>query len=219
MKVAVLTVTRDRFAYSQYCFAALREFAGCEYDHFVFDNGSQDYTPSWLEKHASEYAVLTLSDENVGLSQAFNFLLGYATEFSYDVIVKMDNDCQLVMPNTLRDVCGLAAKGNHLLSPRILGLRQPPQPQGEAMIDREPIILSQVGGIFMAAPAATYDEFRASEHSPSYGYEDVQLNAWVRERGGIVGYVERLEAWHYERVDEQEERYPDYQERKMRELA
>ena len=186
MKVAVLTLTRDRLAYTQHCFAKLREFAGCEYDHFVFDQGSGDGTMEWLRAYQRDPETTICiypSSMNIGISRAMNRTLEYVTSFArfwqyeYDVIVKFDNDCELTQPNTLRDVCQLALDGNAILSPRILGLINPPAPQGEFAISGEAIVdIPQIGGIFMAVPAWIYrDGFRYDETN---NLDDVQLCWW-----------------------------------------
>lgn len=222
MRVAVLTVTRDRRAYSVHCFNKLRENAGCEFDHFVFDNGSQDGTDQWLfgELQAGRIKGLVGVAENQGLSQGFNKLLDFIErkELTYDVIVKMDNDCEIVTPGTLRRTAELAAPG-YLLSPKILGLNHPPPTLRYGEIAGEPVeIVPNIGGIFMAAPAGVFRLWRAPEHA-LYSYEDVSLSNWWREQGGTTAYLVNYNAWHYERVDEQHEKYPAYQERKMMELA
>jgi hypothetical protein len=122
--------------------------------------------------------------------------------------------------NTLRDVAQLAHEGGALLSPRILGLNNPPQPTRELRIGDETILdVPQIGGIFLAAPAWVYDEFRYSESNPKFGGDDVEICAWFRRQGGTCGYVKRLEAWHYETTEGQRERFPDYWDRKLVEMA
>lgn len=224
MRVAVLTLARDRLDYTRHCFERLREHAGCDFDHYVWDNGSTDGTREWLDTQPL-HAVAS-SETNVGISGALNELLRIADREAaepfepYDVIVKFDNDCELVQPNTLRDVAALALQGNCLLSPRILGLQQPPQPRGKLRIGEEVILdVPQIGGIFLAAPGWVYDEFRYSEANPPWGLDDVEICAWFRAQGGTCGYVERLAAWHYlgtvgQRVDQ-----PAYFARKDREYA
>ncbi|HET6638590.1 MAG TPA: glycosyltransferase [Gemmatimonadota bacterium] len=221
MRVAVLSLTRDRLEYTQHTFAKLREFAGCEFDHYVLDQGSTDGTREWLEDEY-EPVVLLAKGTNVGISPGMNELLRYAVDLPdpFDVIVKFDNDCELTQPNTLRDVARLALEGGCLLSPRILGLQNPPQPTRELQINGEVILdVPQIGGIFLAAPAWVYDEFRYSESNPTYGGDDVEICAWFRSHGGTCGYVKRLEAWHYETTDGQRERFPDYFDRKLAEMA
>lgn len=211
MRVAVLTLTRDRLDYTKWCFAKLHEFAGCEFSHYVLDQASKDQSQSWLtrELHAGRIRRLILSRENLGIAAGMNKLLDLTRD--YDVIVKFDNDCELTQPGTLRDVCRLTLEGGALLSPRILGLNNPPVPTDELRIGDEIILdVPQIGGIFLAAPAWVYDEFRYSETGAPWGLDDVEICAWWRKRGGTVGYVKRLEAWHYETTSGQHAKYPDY---------
>lgn len=224
MKVAVLTLTRDRLAYTQHCFAKLREFAGCDLDHYVLDNGSRDGTFEWLCEWRPNLACAFQSEhENIGISRGMNELISYLCDYTdtpdYDVIVKFDNDCELTQPNTLRDVCQLALDGNAILSPRILGLINPPAPQGEFAIGGEAIVdIPQIGGIFMAVPAWIYrDGFRYDETN---NLDDVQLCWWYRgTHNGRCGYVQRLEAWHYETTRGQYARFPDYYRRQSAEYG
>jgi hypothetical protein len=98
-----------------------------------------------------------------------------------------------------------------LLSPRILGLNNPPPVTRELRIGNETILdIPQIGGIFLAAPAWVYDEFSYSEDVPPWGVDDVEICAWFRRQGGTCGYVKRLEAWHYEGTSGQHQKYPDY---------
>jgi len=215
MRVAVLTLTRDRLEYTQHCFAALRTHAGCDYDHFVLDQGSADGTPRWLANGV--YTGLSLRRDNIGISRGMNELLDLAGG-GYDVIVKFDNDCELTMPNTLRDVAALTLEGNALLSPRILGLNNPPSLNGMFLIGEEAIMdIPQIGGIFLAAPAAIYEEYRYPEAGPKWGMDDAHICSWWRSRGGRCGYVGRLSSNHYETTNGQHERYPEYFERTLAE--
>ena len=217
MNAAVFTLTRDRLEYTQHCFARLTENAGCEYDHYVLDQGSTDGTPDWLMGQKLRH--VSLLDENVGINAGMNQLLEAAIPRGYDVIVKMDNDCELREPGTVRVCAELALEGNAILSPRILGLQNTPAAQGHFQIGDELIIdIPQIGGIFMAVPASLFDGFRYDERRLLF--DDVDLCWWFRrERGGRCGYVSSLEAWHYETTDGQRARYPTYFARKMKEYA
>ncbi len=217
LAIAVLSLTRDRLEYTRHCFASLHEHAAIEFDHYILDQASEDGTQGWLEEY--DPFALVLSPENIGIDRGLNTLLDHANEMDdYDVIVKFDNDCELTQPNTLRDVATLALEGGCILSPRILGLRQPPRPFRELTIGDEVIEdVPQIGGIFMAVPAWAYDEFRYDETKMIY--DDVDICAWWRQRGGTCGYIKRLEAWHYETTDGQHERYPSYFERKLAEMG
>ena len=73
MNIAVLSLTRDRLPYTQHCFATLRENAGCEYDHYVLDQGSTDGTGDWLRDHMDIAPVILM--ENIGINRALNLML------------------------------------------------------------------------------------------------------------------------------------------------
>ena len=213
MNIAVLTLTRDRLAYTKHCFAKLRENAGIDFDHYVLDQGSVDGTMEWL---LHEYDAELVVDEgrNIGICKGLNKLLDIAVlTDDYDVVVKIDNDCELVQPDTLRDVCQLVEDGGCILSPRILGLQNPPAAIRELRIGDETILdIPQIGSIFMAVPAWVYDEFRYDESQMLF--DDVQICHWWRSKGGTCGYVDRLEAWHYLSTDGQRADDPGYFVRK-----
>jgi GT2 family glycosyltransferase len=213
VRVAVLSLTRDRLAYSQHCFATLHKNAGTPFDHYVLDQGSQDGTPIWLIEQ--DLAGLVLERENIGINRGMNQLLDKLQD-GYDVIVKFDNDCELLQPNTLRDVASLVLSGNCFLSPRILGLNNPPPVWGEFTIDREAIMeIPQIGGIFLAVPAKVYETFRYNE--AALLDDDVTICWWFRGQGGRCGYVKRLSANHYETTNGQHTRYPEYFQRTLAE--
>lgn len=201
MKVAVLTLTRDRLAYTRHCFERLQELAGCEFDHYVLDQGSTDGTREWLSE-TYRHKVLICHGENVGIHRGLNELLNCAEHLGgdYDVVVKFDNDCELLQPGTLRDVAAAALDSDWLLSPRIEGLRNPPAAIALGRVGGEQVIETAIiGGIFLAAPATIFTEhgYRFAEDGPLWGEDDSRLCAWWRAQGHHVGYVERLSANHY----------------------
>jgi len=215
MRVAVLTLTRDRLDYTKHCFDKLLRFSGCGYDHYVLDQGSRDGTYEWLQRE-SDVKWIVRSYNNVGINRGMNVLLEATWGNDYDVIVKVDNDCELTQPNTLRDICELVHEHKVLLSPRILGLNNPPAAWGEYELDGETIIdIPQIGGIFIAAPADIYQTFRYDESRLLD--DDVELCWWYRGQGGRCGYVKRLKANHYETTSGQHARYPDYFQRTLAE--
>jgi GT2 family glycosyltransferase len=65
VRIAVVTLTRDRLEYTKHCFETLRVNAGCDYDHFVLDQGSGDGTAEWLIRQ-DDLEVVPLA-ENVGI--------------------------------------------------------------------------------------------------------------------------------------------------------
>lgn len=219
MNVAVLTLTRDRLDYTKHCFAALRENAGCAFDHYVLDNGSGDDTVAHL---TSEYRPHTLipQPDNIGIARGLNMLLDHVNLLDYDVVVHFDNDCELTQPNALRDLAQAVVDTNWILSPRILGLNHPPQPTRQVTCaGHELLDIPQIGGICLAAPAWWYDDYRYPEDLPKWGHDDAHICAAYRHEGGACGYVKRLEANHYETSNGQAERYPDYWARKLDEMG
>lgn len=222
MRVAVLSATRDRLAYTKHCFQTLRENAGCAYDHYVYDNASADGTAAWIEdEYLPHYAYLGV--DNVGVSRAMNTLLDVACQHRYDVYVKFDNDCELLVPGTLSYACEtVTARPDWILSPRILGLNAPPQVNWVTDVAGARVgEVGQIGGIFMAVPGVVFNErgYRHDPGNPTWGMDDVALSGWFRADGGHLGYLLDYEANHYETTDGQIARYPDYWERKKVEMG
>lgn len=220
--IAVLSVTRDRLAYTKHCFGVLKELAGCPYDHYVFDNGSKDGTQEWLHDNAGRFAWTILNDENIGVSRAMNALLEEAS--GYDVYVKFDNDLELTVGGTLK----VAAQLVHdhpkwILSPKIEGLDSPPGTSQIIDLDGNRVgVLGQIGGIFMAVPGWVFnDGYRYDEGNPVWGMDDVTLGAWFKGKGGSLGYLMDMPANHYKTTRGQwaDEEQTAYYERKEREFG
>jgi glycosyltransferase involved in cell wall biosynthesis len=192
--------------YTKHCFGTLLENAGCDFDWWVTDNGSSDGTVDWLLENTD--ATVTAYSENAGISPALNAMLDDICETAdYDVIVKVDNDCELLTPNTLRDICERVVENNAILSPHIRGLRSTPQPVGR--ID-DVSVTPVVGGIFAAVPAWVFKEGYRHPIIPTLDGEDAILCQWFRQQGGNCGYVDWYEANHYETTDGQHARFPEY---------
>jgi len=131
MRIAVYTLTRDRLEYTKHCFETLMANAGLPYDHFVVDNGSTDGTPQWLRENESSFKHITLLPENIGISKASNLMLDEIMKGGYDLIIKMDNDCEVLSDNILRDVVEiywqiLNPRDQMILSPRVMGINKQP---------------------------------------------------------------------------------------------
>ena len=103
MKVAIYTLTRDRILYTKRCFRSLWQNAGYPVDHYVIDNGSADGTVEWLANNKSRFALVVLCPENIGISRASNLALDIIGD-NYDLVVKMDNDCEIVTPNLVAEM-------------------------------------------------------------------------------------------------------------------
>lgn len=87
MRVAVLSLTRDRLDYTIHCFTTLHWLGGAPFDHYVLDQASTDGTVEWLVKQAEmENLKATFMDENVGLSRGHNLLLDEVQD-GHDVVM------------------------------------------------------------------------------------------------------------------------------------
>jgi hypothetical protein len=224
MRIAVMSFTRDRLAYTAHCFNSLQENAGCDYDHYVLDQGSTDNTWAWLQNWKTQkpgrwiYRV----PGNIGICAGANMLLGQAlTKARYDVVVRYDNDCEVTDPDTLRVCAELAHTYGAIVAPRVHGLNNPPATirtvsLGGRLLD----VTGILGGVFMAIPAFMFTEhgFRYDERNPPWTGDEA-IVPWWRDRGGVCGYVHGLGVNHYETTDGQRERYPDYFDRTAREQA
>lgn len=222
VRVAVITMTRDRVDYTRYCFASLSAHAGCEYDHFVLDQGSTDgtleYLSEWVRNGQGRSVIF--SKTNLGICKAANALVLQAAPSRYDVIVRYDNDCELTQPDTLKTCADLAHRYGAIVAPSINGLNHPPQTirtvsLGGHLLDEKPIL----GGIFMCIPAFAFDEcgYRFDERSP-LATGDEAIVPWWRGRGGVAGWLQDVSVNHYETSEGQKSTYPEYEERKRAEL-
>ena len=220
MRVAVLTLTRDRLAYTRHCFQTLRDNAGCDFDHLVLDNASTDGTVDWLEGEYHPHILAQLGS-NIGICRGLNVLLGSIDPADYDVIVRFDNDCEVTRPGTLRAVCEVAHEYEAIVAPHVLRLLNPPIVIGQAIAGRHVIDQTAIlGGIFMAIPATLFSQhgFRYDENMPPWTGDEA-IVPWWRARGGVAGYLAGWTVNHYERVAEQHEELPEYQARKEQEMA
>lgn len=165
MKLAVYSLTRDRLADTKKAFAGLKEMAGCEFDHFVFDNGSQDGTGEWLKRQ--NVKKLWASHDNKGQCIASNIILDTIRKGEYDYIIRYDND---IIPRTPKFLATLIEASKILgptavVSPGIDGLLQPPQAFGEKEIGPFKFGFVEIlGGACRVMPAATLKDFRFTEH-------------------------------------------------------
>lgn len=165
MKLAVYSLTRDRLHDTKKAFAGLCEMAGCEFDHFVFDNGSDDGTQTWLQTYSCK--KLWTSHDNKGQCIASNIVLDTICKGSYDYIVRYDND---IIPRTPKFLATLVEASRLLgptavVSPTIDGLQQPPEAFGEKKVGSFTFGFVEIlGGACRVMPAKTLEGFRFTEH-------------------------------------------------------
>lgn len=216
MNIAVLTCTRDRVGYTYHCFNSLQDNAGCDFDHYVLDNASDDDTLTFLEEYPA--AAVIPCDENIGIHAGWNTLLD-AAGADYDAYVTFDNDCEVTMHGTLEAAVRITEYG-WVVSPTVLGLKNPPVPTGQEVIAGVVINLYPApGGIFRALPGSMIrDGFRFDESLPKWGGDEGTVAYWARDHGLPVGYLQHWTVNHFETTAGQEVRFPSYFARKYDEI-
>ena len=222
MKIAIFTLTMDRLEYTRHCFRTLEERSGVPYDHFVVDNGSEDGTQDWLNKNKYKYKKIILNGENRGIGMASNQALEEIFKENYDLIIKFDNDCEVVSENILGQIVEVYEgiprfASKYILSPRVEGINTNlDRIRYEMFAGRRVGLTGMVGGIFMCVPKVLYDNFRYDNNRKRIGL-DSQMCQNSRQHGANCGYIEGLVVNHYETTDGQAKRYPDYFKLKKKE--
>lgn len=221
-KVAIYTLTRDRLNYTKRTFKGLSKL-GYPFDHYILDNGSIDGTPNWLvnyKKQAKWKVHLVLKKENIGIAEGKNLLIPKLVK-KYDYILKLDNDCEIISENILKEliIVSNVLKNNAILSPKVEGLTRPVPRYAYLRIG--PRTLSPVpliGGIFCFSPRHFYNNYR-SNRLFKIAKGDPEFADHVWRSGGKVYYVEDLRVGHMETSVGQAMRYPSYFKRRNDELV
>lgn len=223
-RIAIYTLTRERLEYTQRSFALLKQMAGAPYDHFVVDNGSKDGTREWLMENAGDFQQLTIFSENKGISQGSNsalYAISAAEEWrgsKYDLIIKMDNDCEIATMGIIDKICHLyEALGSewdkYVLSPRVEGINS--QPSRIAELPNGIGQTAIVGGLFHIVPRSVYERYGSYPlNVPKAKGQDDDFCAWANREGMIVGYIENLLVKHMDTTDGQCQKFPEYFQRK-----
>ncbi len=229
MKIAIYTLTRDRLAYTREFLRLLALNAGCEYDHYILDNGSQDGTAEYLREYVNHTHVhVALRPENLGISKASNICVREILDRSvYSLIIKADNDLAMRHPGTLAavaEICATCPEASRwVLSPRVVGINNQPRRVRTHEIAGHPIgVTAIVGGLFHAVPTAIYHKFMADggydETLPKAWGQDDQFCDWLARNGYAKGYIEDLEVEHMRGTDQQALDHPEYHARKLMEM-
>lgn len=217
IRVAIITMTRDRIEYTEKCFQSLREKAGCDYDHYVLDNGSKDGTQDWLLASSRAFKRVLLSSENLGLLHGFNVLLS-VLDGIYDVVIKFDNDCLIHTNKVVKIIVEEMARMDWtaIISPRVLGLNKPPVPirkiQQNGYVFSE---LNHFGGIFYPIPWRLAKPI-SGQTFLARGL-DWKLSERMRSNGLKLYYLEDIKVEHCDGTNNQALKYPEYFSRKYEE--
>lgn len=222
MKIAIFTLTRDRLEYTKRSFQSLKENAGYPYDHYIIDNGSTDGTQDWLREQ-KDLIFISINKENVGISKACNQALDTLLKKDYDLIIKMDNDCEIISTDILKELVEIYQHippffMKFMLSPRVEGLNYQPERIDQMEIANHPIGITHIiGGIFQPMLTECYKQYRYKEDLPKAKGQDEDINLWFRNMGGQVGYIEDLVVEHMDSTEGQKVKFPEYFKRKANE--
>lgn len=225
MRIACYTLTRDRSDYTRRSFDSLKRLAGVPFQHYVLDNGSEDDTPEWLKQYYKPYWVKLLPS-NVGIAVGANMCLdAIFADGDWDLVIKMDNDCEVQSGNMLLQFGEIFQaikrwEGKFALSPRVDGIvTQPKRTHYRSFGGRRVGITGIIGGLFHVVPGEVYKEFRYNTGTPRGGYNDSYFCDWFRRKnGGEVGYVEGLVVSHMDTTEGQVKTHPHYIARKRVEM-
>lgn len=213
-KVAIFTLTYDRLDFTQNMLKSMTATADYPFDWFVVDNGSQDKTPGWLKK--KEWAKVYLSDKNLGISGGSNKALEMIELGDYQIIGKVDNDCEFQTKGWLKDIIDLWKRNRMLyISPYPEGLIA--NPGGGARVGYAEIgpyfieVSQHLGGLCAFVDSEAYKGFRWNDKF-LHGNQDSEASLTFRKKGYMPLYLPRHRVMH--NTDLQMRTLPDYFERR-----
>lgn len=201
MKVGVITITWNRLWYTHHCLKRLKKMAGCEYEHIVIDNGSKDGTYEYLTEEG--YNVIR-NEKNMGIVHAF--YQGYEQLTDCELIIKIDNDCEIITDDVIKKVATFNKENPDLIvSPMINGLNNPPAISRREKVDGLTFCeTGMIGGIFFPHPVM---DFIPNNNNDGEHLDDCVISPYYISKGYRIGYIEEWQANHFETTNGQIERY------------
>lgn len=210
MRIAVYTVTRGKLDLCQQSFKLLKRYAGCEFDHYVADNGS-DVGP-WLTKRKYRFARVLRFSENMGQNIAANALLDEIDLAQYDFVVRWDPDA---LPRTRRFLRKLARTAVNIgepcvLSPKITKLKHEPPTIATAKAgDRSLEVVGILGGICRLHPSRFFDGWRFNRYGALGFGEAAEVADRCTDLRVGMARVCGIEVEHAHGEDKQAKLYPE----------
>lgn len=229
LKVAIFTLTWNRLEYTKQMYKSIHERSGYAFDWFVIDQGSTDGTQEWIKSLTRDQKADTkwreklrykLYENNVGIAKGWNNAIEFIkSEGEYDIVVKVDNDAELMTQDWLKDMVEIFERNTTLiLSPYVEGLEGAPggvlrqRQSGDSpyvtINDRVLGVVPYLGGIVYAAPMKLYDDWKFNEKYE--GNKDYLLSMYAAQNGYSLFYMEEYRVWHIDGTKGQKEKYPDY---------
>jgi GT2 family glycosyltransferase len=214
-RVAIFTLTYNRLELTKKMLKTMTETADYPFDWFVVDNGSTDGTQAWLKKR--RWIKEKLLPTNLGISSGSNLALEMIFEGAgYDIIGKVDNDCEFQTCGWLRDIVDLWKRNRMLyISPYPEGLVA--NPGGGPRIGGAELgpyfveVAQHLGGLCVFIDASAYKDFRWQDKF-LHGNQDAEASLYFRKNGYMPLYLSKHRVLH--NTEEQLKAYPEYFERR-----
>lgn len=235
LKVAIYSLTMNRLEYTKQMLAALERTARYDFDLFIIDQGSKDGTVEWIKSlkrddrrffgfEEASYCEGKLRykcyEQNVGLAKGWNNIVEFVkSEGDYDIIIKVDNDAELMTDGWLAAMIGIFERNRKVvLSPYVEGLEGSPggvlrqRASGDSpytMINDKVLgLVPNLGGIVFATPIELWSKWKFDEAYE--GNKDLIFSKYARGRGYFLFYMEEYRVWHIDGTKGQHKKYPDY---------
>lgn len=216
LKVAVYTLTRNRLEYTKRMYEAMKLTAGREFDWFVVDQGSDDGTLDYIK---DKTRAKIMNGKNEGLAKGWNQAIDLVKKSGeYDILIKIDNDAEMLTDNWLVAMCDLYERNRTiLLSPYVEGLDGLPGGVLRARSsDASPYMLindrvlgyvPNIGGIVFATPVELLKEWKFDE---SYnGNKDFLLCQYAKTQGYSIFYMEEFRVYHIDTSEGQKKKFDE----------
>jgi len=219
-KVAIFTLTMDRLDYTKRMWTSLDKSTRYSFDWYVVDNGSKDGTIKWLDAELGKGRYIA-NEKNKGISKASNQALDAIMENNYQIVVKVDNDCEFLTFGWLEAIVDLWRR-NHLLyiSPYPEGLVH--NPGGAPRVGYSYIgpyfveVAYHLSGLCAAIDARAYKDFRWQDQF-LHGNQDTEASIAFTKARYMPCYVPLHRVWHQRSTTGQQKDFPLYFKRRIEE--
>lgn len=196
MNILVTTITCNRLHVTREWLPSLQENSSMPFKHVVVDNGSDDGTADWLEENGYDTVALP---ENRGIMGGWITAWEHALAdgFRPDVVVKYDDDVEIITPNLLDRLVKFVEGEKRVAAPYNVTLNRVPAPMGKAQnLDGEKVVPTRMlGGMLIAVPADCFSEMVEAGGIK----KDVSRGNWWRKNGYQPYYLTDLKAAHHGR--------------------
>lgn len=216
LRVAIYTMTMNRLELTKVMAESLKT-AAYPFDWFVVDQGSSDGTVDWLK---TQNCKVEYNEKNVGLEIGWNQCIDFIRKTGeYDIIIKIDNDAQMLTQGWLKAMIDLFERNSTLiLSPYVEGLENTP---GGVMRQRitsdnlyvliNDMVLGNVPNLGGIVFAHHIDLVKDWKFPVSFeGNKDYLLSQYAKALGYSLFYMEEFRVWHQLGTEGQKKKYPEY---------